>query len=83
MEIRLLVSKWCGVCPQADAVWQRVAREYPLDYRTIDITDPAGRALVSDLRIKTVPALIIDGKLRSVGVQSFDDAVKMVNGASP
>ncbi|MHB1950708.1 MAG: thioredoxin family protein [Acidiferrobacteraceae bacterium] len=78
MEIRLLVSKWCGVCPRADAIWQQVAQQYPLDYGTIDITDPAGRALVSNLRIKTVPALVIDGKLRAVGVQSFDEAVKMV-----
>ncbi|MHB1529809.1 MAG: thioredoxin family protein [Acidiferrobacteraceae bacterium] len=79
MEVRLLVSKWCPVCPQAEEIWNQVAQQHPLDYKAIDITDPAGRELVSNLRIKTVPALVIDGKLRAVGVQSFGDAIKMVN----
>ncbi len=82
MEVRLLVSKWCPVCPQAEAVWAEVARRRALDYAVLDIADPAGRALVAGLRIRTVPAIVVDGKLTAVGVQSLGDALKMVSEAA-
>lgn len=82
MEIRLLVSKWCPVCPQAEAVWSEVAKHHPIDYRSLDIAEPAGRALVADLRIRTVPALVVDGKLVAVGLQSPADAIKIIGAAA-
>lgn len=82
MEVRLLVSKWCPVCPQAEAVWSEVARRHPIDYAPLDIAEPPGRALVAGLRIRTVPAVVVDGKLTAVGVQSLGDALKMVNEAA-
>ncbi|HUW99053.1 MAG TPA: thioredoxin family protein [Acidiferrobacter sp.] len=82
MEVRLLVSKWCPVCPQAETVWSEVAKRHPMDYQVLDIADPAGRALVAGLRIRTVPALVVDGKLTAVGVQSLGDAIKIVDHAA-
>jgi len=82
MEVRLLVSKWCPVCPQAEEVWGEVAKRHPIDYQVLDIADPAGRALVAGLRIRTVPALVVDGKLTAVGVQSLGDALKIINQAA-
>lgn len=82
MEVRLLVSKWCPVCPQAEAVWGEVARRHPIDYAVLDVAEPPGRALVAGLRIRTVPALVVDGKLAAVGVQSLSDALKLVNEAA-
>ncbi len=79
MEVRLLVSKWCPVCPQAEEVWAEVAKRKPIDYQVLDIAEPPGRALVAGLRIRTVPALVVDGKLVSVGLQSLGDALKIVD----
>lgn len=78
MELRLLVSKWCPVCPQAELIWAEVARQQALDYQVIEINDPAGRALVSDLRIKTVPAVVVDGRLKAVGLHSLGEALKLL-----
>ncbi|MDA8361628.1 MAG: thioredoxin family protein [Gammaproteobacteria bacterium] len=78
MEVRLLVSQWCPVCPQAEAVWAEVARRHSLDYRVLDIAKPEGRTLVADLRIRTVPAVVVDGQLKAVGVQSVNDALALV-----
>lgn len=80
MEVRLLVSKWCPVCPQAEQVWAAVAHAGALDYQVIDVADPPGRALVSRLRIKTVPAVVIDGRLQAVGLQSVAEATRLVAG---
>ncbi|WP_298138532.1 thioredoxin family protein [Acidiferrobacter sp.] len=82
MEVRLLVSKWCSVCPQAERVWEEVARGQPIDYKALDIAEPAGRALVAALRVRTVPAVVIDGKLVAVGVVSMGDALKLVSQAA-
>lgn len=82
MEVRLLVSKWCPVCPQAEKVWDEVARTQPIGYQILDIAEPAGRALVAALRIRTVPALVVDGKLVAVGVQSLPEALKIVQQAA-
>lgn len=82
MEVRLLVSKWCPVCPQAEAVWGEVAKHHPVDYRALDIADPAGRTLVANLRIRTVPALVVDGQLVAVGLQSQAEALKIIGAAA-
>ncbi|MDA8389313.1 MAG: thioredoxin family protein [Gammaproteobacteria bacterium] len=78
MEVRLLVSQWCPVCPQAEAVWAEVAKRHPIDYRVLDIAKPEGRTLVAGLRIRTVPAVVIDGGLKAVGVQSMHDALALL-----
>lgn len=69
MKIQLLVSKWCPTCPQAEQIWGEVARRESVDYEVLDVSERAGRELISQLRIKTVPAVVIDGQLKAVGVQ--------------
>ncbi len=78
MEVRLLVSQWCPSCPRAEAVWADVARRHQLDYSVLDISKPEGRALVADLHIRTVPAVVVDGQLKAVGVQSPSEALALV-----
>lgn len=82
MRVTLLVSKWCPTCPEAEKIWAEVARQRPIDYEVLDVADKAGRTVVSNLRIKTVPALVIDGKLKAVGVQPLGEALKLVDAAA-
>uniref|UniRef100_E6QTK0 Thioredoxin-like fold domain-containing protein n=1 Tax=mine drainage metagenome TaxID=410659 RepID=E6QTK0_9ZZZZ len=74
MKVELLASAWCQSCRQAEQVWQIVAAEKSIDFAVVDATQPEGREIVSRLRIKTVPALIIDGELRGVGVTTLAQA---------
>lgn len=78
MEVRLLVSQWCPVCPQAEAVWSEVTKQHPVDYQVLDIAKPEGRTLVANLRIRTVPAVVVDGQLKAVGVQSVPEALALL-----
>lgn len=80
MRVQLLVSQWCPSCDSAETVWSRIAAEREFDFSVVDMGTPEGRELVQRLRLKTVPALIVDGELRGVGVQSPEEAREIVAG---
>lgn len=83
MKVELLVSEWCASCHQAEKVWREVAAERDFEFSVLDMGQPEGKALVSRLRLKTIPALIIDGELKGIGVQSLAEARKFVELAPP
>ncbi|WP_298169191.1 thioredoxin family protein [Acidithiobacillus sp.] len=78
MKVELLVSKWCPTCPQAERIWGEAAEKVPMDFQVVDVSDREGRELISRLRIKTVPAVVIDGALKSVGVQPLGEVIKLL-----
>jgi hypothetical protein len=81
MRVELLVSEWCTTCPAAEAVWRTVAAEKDIDYAVLDLAQPEGKRLARELRIRSIPALVIDGELKAVGVLPLADARKMVAAA--
>lgn len=83
MKVQLLVSEWCASCHQAERIWSEVAQERDFDYQVVDMAQPEGKALVSQLRLKTIPALLIDGELKAIGVQSRPEALALVEQAPP
>jgi len=82
MKVELLVSEWCPTCPQAERVWSAVAAEREFEFAVIDLAQQEGRELAHRLRVRTIPAIVIDGELKAVGVQSTAEALLMV-AASP
>lgn len=83
MKVELLVSAGCAACAEAEAVWRRVAGEYELELAVLDIAQPPGAPLAERLALKAVPALLIDGKLKAVGVICFEEARELVQAAPP
>lgn len=81
MRVELLVSDWCVTCPAAEAVWRTVAAEKDIDYAVLDLAQPEGKRLARGLRIRSIPALVIDGELKAVGVLSLAEARKLVAAA--
>jgi glutaredoxin len=79
MKLQLLVSQWCPTCPTAEKVWSQAAARAGLSLEVLDVGKPAGRAVVVDLGIRTVPAMVIDGKLRSLGVCTVGEASAMLS----
>lgn len=78
MKVQLLVSEACAPCDQAEKVWRGVAAERELDFSVVDLATPEGQTLTERLRLKTIPALVIDGVLIAIGVQSSDEARALV-----
>lgn len=74
MKVELLVSEWCASCHQSEKIWREVAEEKDIEFSVLDMGQPEGRALVSRLRLKTIPAVVIDGELKGLGVQTFAEA---------
>jgi len=83
MKVQLLVSEWCPTCPQAERVWSAVATERDFEFAVIDLAQPEGRVLAQRLRVRTIPAIVIDGELKAVGVQTPAEARQMVAMAPP
>lgn len=81
MKVELLVSDWCPTCPQAEQVWRAVAAERDFEFAVVDLAQPEGRELAQRLRIRTIPATVIDGELKAVGVQSLSEAHQMAAAA--
>jgi len=79
MKVQLLVSKWCPTCPQAEKIWTEAARKVPMDFEILDVADRKGREVVTQLRIKTVPAVVVDDTLKALGVQPLADVLKLLD----
>jgi glutaredoxin len=83
VKLQLLVSKWCPSCPAAQKVWSEVAARQGLSLEVLDVGGKAGRQIVVELGIRTVPAIVIDGKLRGVGTCSSSEALALLGERNP
>ncbi|WP_124948550.1 glutaredoxin family protein [Sulfuriferula thiophila] len=81
MKVELLVSEWCASCHQEEKVWQQIAKEKQIEFAVVDMAQPEGRALVSRLRLKTIPAVVIDDELKGLGVHTLAVAREWVAAA--
>ena len=78
MKLQLLVSKWCPTCPAAEKVWSEAAAREGLPVEVLDVGNTHGRRLAVDLGIRTVPAMVIDGKLRALGTCTISQALALL-----
>lgn len=81
MKVQLLVSDACDPCDQAEKVWRGVAAELELDFSVVNLDRPEGRELAERLQLQTIPALVVDGVLVAIGVQSAEEARALVSRA--
>lgn len=81
MKVQLLVSSWSPSCQRAREVWRELADEEQFTLDVMDVAQKEGGALMSRLKLTTIPALLIDGKLIAIGVQSKAEARSIVNTA--
>ncbi|MCC6608177.1 MAG: thioredoxin family protein [Burkholderiales bacterium] len=83
MKVELVVSEWCPTCPAAEQVWREVAEERAFEFAVVDAAQPEGRALIARLHLRSVPSLVVDGVLQAVGVQTPEEARRLVAAAPP
>ena len=81
MKVQLLVSDACAPCDQAEKVWRGVVAERELDFSVVNLDQPEGRQLAERLQLQTIPALLVDGVLVAIGVQSAEEACALVSRA--
>lgn len=76
--VQLLVSDWCPTCPEAERIWREVAERRDIRFEVLDVAQAEGRELVGELRIRTIPSVVVDGELKGVGVLSREKAAALV-----
>lgn len=81
MKVELLVSEWCASCHDAERVWRQVAEQKQIDLAVVDMGQPEGRALATRLRIRSIPAVVVDGELRHIGLLDLRSATALVASA--
>ena len=79
MKITLLVSSWNPSCQRARQVWSELAQEEGFALDVMDVAEGDGQALMGRLKLKTIPALLIDGKLTAIGLQSKEEARHIIH----
>lgn len=78
MNLQLLVSRWCPTCPAAEKVWSEAAARKGLTLEVLDVGNSDGRRVAVDLGIRTVPAMVIEGKLRALGTCTISQALSLL-----
>ncbi len=78
MKLQLLVSKWCPTCPAAEKVWSEAAAHEGQMLEVLDVGNSDGRRVAVDLGIRTVPAMVIDGKLQTLGTCTVSEALALL-----
>ena len=78
MKIELIVSGVCPSCQEAEKVWRAATADRGFEFAVVDIDQPESAALAQRLNLQAVPALMIDGTLRAVGVQSPEEALALI-----
>jgi glutaredoxin len=81
MTMQLLVARWSSACDRAQETWREVATARGIALDIVDIETAAGLALAERLNLATVPVLLIDGRPAAVGVQSKEEAHRLIDAA--
>ncbi len=81
MKVQLLVADWSPACGRAQKIWQSVAQERQVELSIVDVDQPEGQTLMKHLQLKTIPAVLINGQLVGIGVQSREAAQAIIDTA--
>lgn len=80
MRVQLLVCAGSAPCERAERVWRELAADGDFELDVIDLRTPAGEAIEARLQLTAIPAVVIDGHLAGVGVQSPEEARALIRG---
>lgn len=80
VKVQLVYTKQCVYCPTAKALFKDLKKTNKFDYEEIDAMSPEGQKLVAKYSIMSVPSIIVDGKMKWVGIPQKDKVLEVVAG---
>jgi hypothetical protein len=81
MKVELLVTRDSWPCRKAENLWRSICENETLTFTVIDDTSPEGRGALARLGLRALPAVLLDGRLVAVGVQTRDQALALLRAA--
>lgn len=83
MRVELLVTRDSSSCRKAELLWRSICEKNNLTLKVLEDDSPEGRDVLARLGLHAVPALLLDGRLVAVGVQTPDQAAELLRSAGP
>ncbi len=80
VKVQLVYTKSCIYCPAVKSMFKDFKKQYKFDYEEIDAMSPEGQKLVTKFSIMSVPTIIVDNRVRWVGVPQKDKVIAVVGG---
>jgi len=81
MKVELLVTRDSPSCRKAGNLWRSICETKNLTLRVLEDTSPEGQRVLTRLELHALPAVLLDGRLVAVGVQSRDQALELLRAA--
>ncbi len=78
MNIQLIISGQAKQSQATERVWRTICEDMGLSLQIINSENEAGRSLVKKLNLRTLPALIVDGRVIAVGQPDTISAKKIL-----
>ncbi|MDX2312660.1 MAG: thioredoxin family protein [Gammaproteobacteria bacterium] len=82
MRVELLVTRNSSACRKAEIIWQSICDKNNLTLKVLDDASPEGRRVLARLALNALPAILLDGRLVAVGVQTEDQALDLLSAAA-
>jgi hypothetical protein len=82
MRVELLVTRNSSACRKAEIIWQSICDKNNLTLKVLDDASPEGRRVLTRLALNALPAILLDGRLVAVGVQTEDQALDLLSAAA-
>ena len=81
MRVELLVTRESSSCRKAEILWRSICENNNLTLTVIEDDSPEGQRVLARLELHALPAVLLDGRLVAVGVQTRDQARELVRAA--
>ncbi len=78
VKVQLVYTKTCVWCPMAKELFKELKGEYNFDYEEVDAMSPEGQKLVTRFFIMAVPVVIVDDKVKFVGMPTRERAIDAI-----
>ncbi len=81
MRVELLVTRDSSSCRKAEILWRSICENENLTLRVLEDDSPEGQRVLTRLELRALPAVLLDGRLVAVGVQTRDQALELMRAA--
>jgi hypothetical protein len=81
MRIELLVTRDSSSCRKAEILWHSICDKKNLTLRVLEDDTAKGRRVLERLELHALPAVLLDGRLVAVGVQTENQALELLRAA--
>jgi predicted thioredoxin/glutaredoxin len=81
MRVELLVTRNSGSCRKAEILWRSICEKNNLTLEVHEDDSAQGRNALTRLGLRALPAVLLDGRLVAVGVQTPEQACELLRAA--